>query len=321
MRVASVTMVGQFPDGIDLHARNLRWALSEEDHSFIVTPAYIVSEFGLKNSGRTTYIPFDIKEKQNGFINFWREFPHILKEYAIEPEWFLFTESDILFFARPPISDDPGKIRSYLPQGSYRNILVGDKILHPRVWEGSQLVHGDIVRRAIKFGIDFSFVSRTFLDEDRAKYEEEFGGPITMSMYKAPDTMDEFGLYCALVEKTQIENVVKALHMRGPESLHRQFPDIYRYATKERLAEVQKKMPYLDILLAVALYYTAGTWNEIEHLDWTKAKAESKREIDRLLITGMEWMNFSEYTKLDSLRLLMGGYPKHGQKIPRRRQG
>ena len=37
LRIASVTMVGQFPDGIDLHVRNLRWALTPADHIFIVT--------------------------------------------------------------------------------------------------------------------------------------------------------------------------------------------------------------------------------------------------------------------------------------------
>ena len=28
MRIASVTMIGQFPDGIDLHVRNLLWAVA-----------------------------------------------------------------------------------------------------------------------------------------------------------------------------------------------------------------------------------------------------------------------------------------------------
>ena len=136
-------------------------------------------------------------------------------------------------------------------------------------------------------------------------------------MYKHPDTMDELGLYCALEAETSIEYCVKALHLRGPESLHRKFPDLYRGASMERVKEIQKKMPYFDVLLAIAAYYTAGLWDHIEHLDLTKAWPESKREIDRLLNTGIEWMGFHEYTRLDSLRLLMQGFTPNG-KIQRR---
>jgi hypothetical protein len=225
-------------------------------------------------------------------------------------------EADIWFFARPPVHDDPHIIRSFLPQGSYRNILAGGKVIHPRVWEGAQLIHGSIIRNAIDFGIDFSFVHKTFLDRRRDTYETHYG-PITMSMYKHPDTMDELGLYCALEAETSIEYCVKALHLRGPESLHRKFPDLYRGASMERVKEIQKKMPYFDVLLAIAAYYTAGLWDHIEHLDWTKAWPESKREIDRLLNTGIEWMGFHEYTRLDSLRLLMQGFTPNG-KIQRR---
>lgn len=308
MRIASITMIGQFPDGIDLHIRNLRWALTEEDHIFIVTPQSIIDDLSLIDDDRTTYVPFLPKETAHtGFINFWREFPDILTQYDIHPEWFLLMEADIWFFARPSIHDDPHIIRSFLPQGSYRNILAGGKVIHPRVWEGAQLIHRDVIQNAIKFGIDFSFVSRTFFDKNKTKYEDQHG-PITMSMYKHPDTMDEFGLYCALEAKTSIDYCVKALHLRGPECLHRQFPDLYQGGSKERVSEIQKRMPYFDVLLAIAVYYTAGLWENIDHLDWTQAWPESKREIDRLLITGMEWMEFHEYTRLDSLRLLMQGF-------------
>lgn len=305
MRVASITMIGQFPDCIDLHVRNLKWALTKDDHIFIVTLPEFIERFKLANDDRVTFVPFERSDEE--FINFWGSFPAIVEKYSIKPEWFLFMEEDIWFFAKPVIQDYDKMIRSFLPLGSYRNVMLNGNIFHERVWEGSHLVHGDIVRRAIDFGVNFSFVRETFLDKNRGKYESELGGVISMSMYNHPDTMDEFGLYCALVEKTRIEPVVKALHLRGPESLHRKFPDIYHFASSDRLKEIQKKMPYIDILLAVAAYYTVGNWEEIHHLDWTKAHTESKREITRLLLTGSEWMNFHEYTRLDSLQLLMNG--------------
>jgi len=316
MRVASITMVGQFPDGIDIHVRNLKWALSEDDHIFIITLPAFIESFGLKNDNQVTYIPFIAQNvTENGFINFWKHFPRIIKEYQIYPEWFLFMEEDIWFFAKPPIQDDPKMIRGFLPRGSYRNIMLNDQIMHNRIWEGAQAIHSSIVQNAIEFGIDFSFVRNTFLTKNQKKYDEEFGGHITMSMYQNPDTFDEFGLYCALVEKTQIEHEVKALHVRGPESMHRMYPDVYLYATKERLHEIQKKLPYVDVLLVVAVYYTVGLWKHIHHLDWTKAQKESKREIARLLLTGSEWMTFEEYTRLDSLHVLMNGFSPNRKKV------
>lgn len=309
MRIASITMVGQFPDGIDIHVRNLKWALSEDDHIFIITLPTFIESFGLKNDKQVTYIPFapqSVSEK--GFINFWRDFPKIIKEYQINPDWFLFMEEDIWFFAKPVLQDEPKKIQSFLPRGSYRNILLDGEILHNRIWEGAQVIHSSIINNAIDFDINFSFVRNTFLNKNREKYEEEFGGKITMSMYQNPDTFDEFGLYCALVEKTKIQHEVKALHMRGPESLHRMYPDIYNYGTKERIKEIQNKVAYVDILLVIAVYYTVGLWKHIHHLDWTKVQKESKREVERLLLTGGEWLTLEEYTRLDSLRVLMNSF-------------
>jgi len=309
-------MIGQFPDGINIHVRNLKWALTEDDHIFIITLPSFIESLDLKNDKQVTYIPFHTQlNSEKGFINFWKYFPKIIKEYKIYPEWFLFMEEDIWFFAKPLLQSDPKIIRGYLPRGSYRNILLDDQIIHNRVWEGAQVIHSDIVKNAINFGIDFSFVRNTFLVKNRKKYEDEFGGEITMSMYQNPDTFDEFGLYCALVEKTKMQHEVKALHVRGPESLHRMYPDAYLHATKQRIDEIQKKLPYIDVLLAVAVYYTVGLWKHIHHLDWTKAQIESKREIQRLLLTGNEWITFEEYTKLDSLHVLMNGLSPSRKKV------
>ena len=94
MRIASITMIGQFPHGINLHVRNLRWALTDEDHIFIITLPQFIKEFNLINDKTITYIPFEACAN-TGFITFWREFPKIVKEYNINPEWFMFMEQDI----------------------------------------------------------------------------------------------------------------------------------------------------------------------------------------------------------------------------------
>lgn len=116
------------------------------------------------------------------------------------------------------------------------------------------------------------------------------GGPIGISDFGKADTLDEFGLYCALVAGTAMEHQSRAVHLRGPEVLHRRFPDIYRGATRAMLAAVQSQIPYLDVLLAVAMYYVAGLWETIDDLDWAQLCPASAQALQRVLETGDAWL-------------------------------
>ena len=307
MRMASITMVGQFPHGIDIHTRNLLWCLEPTDHIYIVTLPKFIEEFNLRNSARVTYIPFSGTPQPNSWVNFWQEFPAIIKEYSIRPEWFLFMEQDIWFHDRPQPPGPQKTIRSFLPRGDYRNVLLNGEIIQDRVWEGAQVVHKSVVLRACNFGVNFSFAKRTFLDEYRERIEKKFGGPIKLSMYGDPDTMDEFNLYCAIIERIKIEHDVKAIHLRGPESIHRRFPEIYTGATNEQLADVQKKVKYLDLPLVASCYYVVGLWDSISHLNLCEAKTNIKKEYAKLARHAQKWMTHEEMTRIeDILRKFQG---------------
>lgn len=299
MRLASITMIGQFPHGIDAHVRNLLWSLTPDDHIFIVTRPNIVEEFKLKNTDRVTYISHGESSSYSDWINFWQDFPELVKEYSIQPEWFLFMEQDIWFHEKPTPPADKKTIRSFLPAGDYRNVLVDGEIFHHRVWEGAQIVHRDIVNRACENGINFSFTKKTFIDND-SQYHAKLGGKISLSMYSVPDTMDEFNLYCAVVEDTKMEHVVKAIHLRGPESVHRKFPEIYYSATKEQLQDIQKKLRYLDLLTVASCYYVVGLWDDISHLDLTKSK-DIKKEYAKLARHASKWLTSEEIGRIENI--------------------
>lgn len=300
MRLASITMVGQFPHGIDIHARNLLWSLTPDDHIYIVTLPKIIQEFNLESTSRITYIPYGDASSYNDWVNFWGEFPNIVKKYSINPEWFLFMEQDIWFHERPTPPKDSKTIRSFLPAGDYRNILLDGQKFHNRVWEGAQIVHKDIVHRACQRGINFSFTNKTFLDFSKGKYERELGGKISMSMYNRPDTMDEFNLYCAIVEKTKMDYAVKAIHLRGPESVHRKFPEIYCGATVEKLMAIQKEVRYLDLLTVASCYYVVGLWDKISHLDLTTSK-DIKKEYAKLARHAHKWLTSKEISRIENI--------------------
>lgn len=302
--IASITMVGQFPHGIKQHVKNMKWALENNDHIFIITPPNIIEDQSLEDEENVTYIPFKTEQKE-GFINFWKSFPELVKEYKIDPEYFLFTEQDIWFFEKPVYLKEQKTIISYLPTGVYRNILLNNQLFHARIWEGAQLVHSSIVNAAIEFGIDFSFVKETFLDKRRSFYEEKYNGKIEFYMYKNPDTFDEFGLYCALEAGTRARQIVRACHLRGPESIHRMFPEVYNYADAQKLKEVQKSVPYIDIYMVIAVYYIVGLWDNINDITWEKAKDQTKKDLQKLTLTSNQWMDEKEYSRMKKVVSLM----------------
>ena len=300
-------MVGQFPHGIDLHVRNLRFALDPIDHVFIVTLPEIIGAFGLVDDRFVTYVPFVPKAiRPSGWIVFWSEFPALARDLGIEPEWFLFMESDIWFVHRPTIPPEAHRVRSFLPAGNgYRDVMVGNRLLQPRIWEGAQLVNARVVSEAINFGIDFGAVPTTFVDRNRDSYEARFGGSIRLFDNHMPDTLDELSLFCALEARVAFERDVRAVHLRGPETLHRRFPEIYRNATREQVEAVQRKMPHLDVLLPITAYYVAGLWSDIDGLDWSRAWPDSRRTLDSVLDSTARWLAPDEVARIARVRSLM----------------
>jgi hypothetical protein len=303
MRIASITMVGQFPDGIGLHVRNLRWALSDEDHIFIVTNGSFIRKYALENDDRTTYINFGECDDIQRVIHFWTEFPRIVRTHRIDPKCFLFMQQDNWFhqkIARDPLPE-PQLIRSHLPLlTDYHAVTVDDRLLHPRMWEGSTLLHGLLVRRAIEFGIDFSAHRRWFINRDKAHWDRVAGGRIALAEYEAGDMMDEFGLYCALVEKTTMTYCPRAAHLQGPESLHRHRPDLYDGCDDERLRAVAEAWSgYCSVYAAGAVYYIAGNWKE--EADWRRMQRRFRPEFAKLIPSAKDWMKPDEYERLEKV--------------------
>ncbi|QEH38558.1 hypothetical protein OJF2_71610 [Aquisphaera giovannonii] len=301
MRIASVTMIGRFPHGIGLHVRNLRWALSGRDHSVIVTFGSYIEQLGLRSDDRVTYIACGEPGDPRRFFPFWKEFPRIVRDRGIDPEWFLFMEQDIWFHA--PIEGDPppgaGEIRAFLPPSEvYHAVLRGGELYHPRVWEGANLVHGPLVHRAIDYGIDFSGHADLFIRADKEDWDRRAGGTISLREYERPDTMDEFTLYCALVEGTRMTHSPRAAHLQGPEALHRLSPEIYEGCGAEKLGRVADQWrDYMCASAAVAVYYIAGNWDR--EADWRRIQRRYRPEFRSLIPSAREWMEPREYERLE----------------------
>jgi hypothetical protein len=304
MRIASVTMIGQFPDGIDLHVRNLLWALSEKDHSYIITKGSFIKKCNLHSNDRTTFIDFGECPDITRFVHYWKDFPRIVREYDIDPDWFLFTEQDIWFYEKikaDPLPD-PKEIRSHLtPDDVYHAVMVDDQLYHSRLWEGSILFDGPLIKRAIDFGIDFSANPDWFIKKDQAHWDRLAGGKLSLGHYDRADTMDEFALYCALVEKTQMTFWPRAVHLQGPEVFQRYCPAAYDGVDEESLQVFahQPNYLYFCVYAAAAVYFIAGNWKK--EADWKRMQPQFRPEFKKLIGNANEWMKPDEYERLEKV--------------------
>lgn len=306
MDIASITMVGQFPDGIDLHVRNLKWFLSNTDyHIYIITLPTVLEKINVKDD-KVTFItkptPGDdfIADSEKGFVSFWKWFPAIVKNYKIAPEWFLLMQQDFWFFEKFDGVPEPKTIKTFCPDNSvYHTVMLNDQVLQKHVWEGTHLISADVVNRAIDFNIDFGYNTSSFLDHNRDYYERLLGGKISISMWTRPETMSEFSLYCALEELVGWEETEKAVHLRGPETAHRRHPQIYNGCSQESLDEVkQPEIGYVNLYIPVAIYYIAGTWKDCKHIKWEKAGPIVWQTLRKVAGTADQWMTKEQHNRL-----------------------
>lgn len=314
MRIASITMVGHFPEGVDLHVRNLKWFLHGTDyHIYIVTSPKWLNQIDRRDDKVTVIVkptPDDefVDSAQNpGFINFWKWFPAIIQHYRIDPEWFLLMEQDLWFFNRFDAFPHPGIIKTfYSEKGPYHNVMLDDRVLQPHLWEGTHLINAAIVKRAIEFKIDFGYRAKSLLERKREHYERLFGGKLSISMWHGPETLTDFALYCALEERVGWEATEKAVHLQGPELLHRKYPLIHRDCDEALLEQAQRDVPYIDIHTAVALYYVAGTWKRCDQINWNKATMQLREDLAKVGAKADEWMTSEQYCRLRDVLSRLG---------------
>ena len=305
MSIASITMVGQFPDGVDLHVRNLKWFLRNTDyHIYVITTPSCREQIALVDD-KVTFITkpaphgeFAESPRNPGFINFWKSFPAIIETHRIDAEWFLLMEQDLWFFQQFDEFPPPNTVKTFFAEKqSYHDIMLGDRILQPHLWEGTHLINAAIVRRAIDFKIDFGYRAKSLLDRRREHYEKLFGGPLTISQWSGPETLSDFALYCALEERVGWVHVEKAVHLQGPELLHRKYPKLYARFDKQLAESAQRELPYIDIYAIMALYYIAGVWESIREVEWSNAGQGLRQDLCQLAQTADQWMSAEQYAR------------------------
>jgi hypothetical protein len=304
-KIASITMIASFPDGIELHIKNLKWFFTSTDyHIYIVTLPKMLKQ-GDASYERVSFItrptPQEdfVENPTTGFVNFWKWFPAIIDHYNINPEWFLLMEQDLWFFDQFDCVPAPDTIKTFFSEKSnYHNIMLDGRVLQPHLWEGTHLINAAIVRRAIDFKIDFGYRLKSLLERNREHYEKRFGGELNVAMWTGPETLSDFALFCALEERVGWTEVEKAVHLQGPELVHRKYPQLYHQYDEDLLSQVQRELPYMDVYATAAMYYIAGNWSSCRDVKWERAGANLRVDLSKVALRAHEWLPQSAHARL-----------------------
>ena len=292
-------MVGQWPDGLRMHVANIAWALRLFDyHHIVVTTSAITRQY----TGALQNVEFHVIDEvlSSGFIPFWDHFPNLWDTFQPTGAQCLFMEQDVLF-ARPleKLSTKQDRLYSMLPESlDYHHLYVGDKKVHSRVWEGGFLIPSDLIQKALDNGVSFA-QERPWINSNIKYYEKKLKGRIMFSGPKEPDTMDDLTAFCGLKAGTSVHYMKhQAVHLRGPEAVHRQFPKLITKFDSAGLQAI-REINY-DPWVVAAGYYISGSHDNFAY-DAGEPDTQSLHDLWRLQKFAREWMDENEYYRLDKL--------------------
>ncbi len=102
------------------------------------------------------------------------------------------------------------------------------------------------------------------------------------------------------MEKTRITYSPRAVHLQGPEVLHRCNPELYNSSANELLPIVAERwVNYFCAYAVAAVYYIAGNWKNAA--DWTRIQRRYRSEFKNLAGKADEWMSAEECERLEKI--------------------
>jgi hypothetical protein len=308
MKIQTLTVVAQHPKGLDMHLRNIRWAIDGDFDPYIFTfKAYEFVRPGI-NIVAVAGDPLM-------YYSFWR---HDALE-AIRnstSDVIVISEQDVLYTTKlMPYIDQvhkTGKIVIDSEQYGH-NIMKDHRVVYPRLWEGGLIVRTDVIRDAINKGVWLADFCQCHEVRDMARQDEDhyfIQIDRKISLKEMADTaidtrfenFFEFTLYCFL-NNIKTEKVRMSSHLPFPEGAHRNVPELYTGPiTEEMLDELLVKSGYSHncIPTTLLMYYLTGVCelSPLIRKIWLESDNWNKEKVRRLMPSAREWMTEEELQKL-----------------------
>jgi hypothetical protein len=264
MKVEAITVAGQFPDGIDLHVNNLRWATFGLDCQIHI---FTARHWKVENKWPGVVV-HEVDADPFKWFNYWTNVvPQHLKESSADV--FVFSQLDTFYFRRlKELVSQAGRNEEIIMNNDdyHSGISLGGSRVYPRLWEGGLFVNRQVLGNAInRYGIrlDKDVSNEWLLSEIGIKCTtESLDGKPLKSLRKGCglDTLGEFCLYC-FFKQIPVTEAKYLVHFPAVETLHRKYPQHYGKFTEEFLTCIAEQRDQSGILL----YYLSGCykWSDL----------------------------------------------------------
>lgn len=327
-----VTTVGQHPRGLGLHLRNLRWAFAGSDFRIHLQT---FENWSFRYEG-VNYLAREVADPL-AYYNFWDEAASHLATLLGDASAFLFMQQDILFTkpARPQLRRCV-EHQTIVPNLESPHLSIyrqPQERIYPRIWEGATMLPAGVLGEAIANNVTLGSHHSTFKPGNRlfAAYEDKLSAHYTTKYDEEPghlarlsefldrsdvDTMFELSLYCFCTSKPctsapanyrRCELGEFVVHLRGPESAHRDCPAVYEDPLLVR--ELPWFHPRSNDLAFMFLLAGTTWWGEdLQRLLLNPTRLELfETKVSRLADHAHEWMSRAELERFARVRDLLDG--------------
>jgi hypothetical protein len=312
MKLASIVVSAQHPDGLRLHLDNLQWALGMHD-SYVLT--FKAWNFDHAKYPGINFISVDGDPLQ--FHYFWEmEIPELIR--SVHADVFLFTELD-MYFHTPAARASQTCHREQvilMDELEYPDAISGlrsgGRELYPRIWENAAFIPGPVLREALSEGIALNrFVRHPRILSSLASPErgdlyvrqctgkEESLSTLCRNGEFQADTLFEFTLFCFL-KQVPFRKVDLIVHLPKPEAHHRRVPAAYKSpgGAQRLLDYYSSRNDRIHIPSTLFMYYLSGALElEPEMRQLWRGNIELARKLQKVAPLAKEWMQDSAYER------------------------
>lgn len=298
MRIASIFIVGQHPKGLDLHLRNLRWALNRPHTIYVLT----FREWNFDKSDYPDVKFLEIDRPAMEYYNFWGEtIPDFIR--SLNEDVILLTESDQFFHTQIGAYADSCFDKICVGLETYGWQIYRNQVqVYPRLWECGLLIPRKTFIKHLDLGVDCSWtnLSETMCQRLKSSQDAYFfglsGKPVMLNQADTSVIMDVMGqltLSC-YIEGELAHEIDYLDHLGRPETIHRQNPHLYGQLNRDDLPCVPYPGPQTTFM-----YYLSGVTEIFPEMAkfWGDSK-DLMKKIHRIAVRGKEWMTPEQADRL-----------------------
>jgi hypothetical protein len=303
MKIAYISVIARHPQALDLHIRNVRWALPDAK-IYIFTFA----DWNFPKDQYPDVTFFEVNANPWQYYFFWEREIHTFLLSQCQEDVLIFKQNDMLFHRKIQelITDD--KIILNVDQ-YHTPITKNGNFVYPFIWEGGCIVPGGLLRKAlVDWGMDLS--NRVFSEallKNLAKTDKLLElGTQRLAAIERGQSFDHFCQFCfyCLLNDIPVEQQDMVCHCHPLEALHEKMPDLYsKDFTKDFLDELSRKGSATKIVFHLLLSQAISFTPVLK--DLFRGSPKSKALVRQFRANAKDWMSNEQWGIFMNIRRLV----------------